>query len=413
MVSRPLGAILAVLVGVAAASAQPVPPPGLPPDAFPPAGLAEPGGDAVWTDVGPEPYRWWLGAEYLLGFTKPGNLAPLASAGPVGSGGVIGRPGTQVLFGGSQDFDGVSGFRVGGGVWLDGCRAYALDWSAFSLPAQQAQGTFAAAPGQVLARPFFDTALNVENSRVIASPGQFTGSASVSYSTEFYGVEAGALLRVVETPTFSMEQLFHFRFFTLDESVRTNDTSTALGGGVVAFNGQAFGPPATVTTSDSFRVLNRWYGGSAGVRFNWTPGQWEVRLAGRLGVGAVEHNVTVDGRTTLANAPAGGGSVPVGFYSAAQTSSRSALYRLSFAPDVQLRVGYRVTDWLMVTGGYQFLYITDMARAADVFDRRLNPGRIPSAQNFGAAAPAVRTIPNVPFSDYYLHGLSAGLMLTF
>jgi hypothetical protein len=354
-----------------------------------------------------------MGADYLLGFTRPSNLPPLVSAGPPGSGGVIGRAGTRVLVGGRQDFDGISGIRFGGGVWLDGCRAYALDWSAFFLPSQQAQGTFTAAPGEVLARPFFDTVLNTQNSRVIASPGLFTGSAFTSYSTQFYGVEAGALLRVVETSTFSLEQLFHFRFFTLDESVRSNDTSTAQGGGVVAFNGQAFGPPATVTTSDTFHVLNRWYGGSAGVRFNWTPGRWQVSLAGRLGVGAVEQNVNIFGSTTLSNAAVGNGSVPVGFYSSNQPSGRANLYRVSFAPDVQLRVGYRVTDRLMVSAGYQFLYITDVARAADVANGRLNTGRIPSGQNFGAAAPPLPTVPNVPFSDYYMHGLTAGLMLTF
>lgn len=413
MLSRPLGALLAMFVGVAAASAQPVPPPGLSPDAFPPAGYAGPTGEPVLTGIGPEPYRWWLGAEYLLGFTRAATLPPLVTASPVGSGGVIGRPGTRVLVGGSQDFDGISGYRFGGGVWLDGCRAYALDWSAFFLPSQQAQGTFTAAPGQVLARPFFDTVLNTENSRVIASPGLFTGSVTTSYSTQFYGAEAGALLRVVETPTFSLEQLFHFRFYALDESVRSNDTSTALGGGVVAFNGAAFGPPATVTTSDTFRVLNRWYGGSAGVRFNWTPGRWEVKLAGRLGVGAVEQNVDISGRTTLSNTAAGGGSIPLGFYSTSQPSGRATLYRLSFAPDVQLRVGYRVTDWLMLSAGYQYLYISDVARAADVVDRRLNTGRIPSGQNFGAAAPALPASPNVPFSDFHLHGLTAGLMITF
>lgn len=334
------------------------------------------------------------------------------SAGPVGSGGVIGQNGTRVLFGGTQDFDGISGARVGGGVWLDGCRAYAVDWSAFFLPTQRSQGTFAVGPGEVLARPFFDTALGTENSRLIAAPGLFTGTASTSYSTQFWGVELGGLLRVVETPTLSLEQLFHFRFFTLDESVRTNDTSTAIGGGVVAFNGQAFAPPATVTVSDAYTALNRWYGGSAGGRLIWTPGRWEVRLAGRLGVGASEQNVTITGRTTLASAAANA-STGTGFYTANQRTGRFTEYRLSFAPDVQLRVGYRVTDWMMVSVGYQFLYITDVARAADLVDRRLNPGRIPSAQNFGAAAPAVPGLPTVRSSDFYMNAFTAGLMLTF
>lgn len=412
MLSRPLGAFLAVFVGVAAASAQPVPPPVLPPDALPPVGGVDLGVDPGRLGGGPGPYCWWLSAEYLLGYTTSTDLPPLVTGGPVASGGALGLPGTRVLFGGRQDFDGVSGIQAGGGVWLDPCRAYGLEWSGFYLPRQESRGTFTAAPGELLARPFFDTALNRENSRLIAAPGFFTGRVEAVYASEFWGAEIGGLLRVVETPTFVLEQLYQFRFYTLDESVRTDDTSTALGGGVVAFNGLAFPAPATVSVTDYYSVTNHWYGGSAGLRLIWTPGRWEVRATGRLGVGTSQQTLTVAGGTELTT-PAGTASTGPGFYSSAVTRGRVTENRLSFAPDVQVRVGYRVTDWLMVTAGYQYLYISEVARAGDQIDRRLDPGRIPSSQNFGAAAPPVPARPLINSTDFNFHAFTAGLMLTF
>ncbi len=414
MLSRPLGAILAAVLGVTAAFAQPALQPGLPPDApsYPDGGAAlADGGYSANLGYEQEPYRWWLSGEYLLGFTRSASLPPVVSTGPVQSAGILSAGGTP-LGAGPQDFGGVSGFRVSGGVWLDSCRAYALDWGVFFLPRQQITNTFSGTPGQVLARPFFDTALNVENSRRIDSPGLFAGSVTTATRSLFWGGEFGARVRVIETPTLSLEHLFHFRYYALEESFAAEDQSSALAGGVVTFNGQAFGPPARVRVNDFFSVQNRFYGGSGGLRLMWTPGRWEVRVDGRMAVGAMQQNLTIEGTTRLENA-GGTATTRPGFYTAAQVPNRFTNYRFSLAPDVQARVGYRLTDWLTVSAGYQFLYLTNVARPGDQISRRLNTGQIPSSQSFGAAAPGLPALPNVVSSDYWMHGLTAGLMLTF
>ncbi len=416
MQSRPFGAILAVLVAATAASAQFAPIPDLPPSAtFPSDGEPVPtdgGITAAGLGLTPDPYRWWLSGEYLLGFTRSAGTPAVISTGPAASNGIVGLVGTRLLESSSPKFDSVSGGRLSGGVWLDSCRAYGFEWGVFFLPRQQSTSTFQAAPGAVLARPFFDTLFNVENSRLISSPGLFTGSATSTSSTSFWGGELGSRLRVVETPTFSLEQLFHFRYYELKESFTTEDDSTALAGGVVAFNGQVFPAPARVRVNDSIVVLNRFYGGSAGMRMVWTPGRWEVRLDARMGVGTMEQNVTLDGMTRLENVGAAASTQP-GFYTAAQNIGSSRQYRLSLAPDVQGRVGYRVTDWLMVTAGYQFLYMTNVARPGDMIDRRLSSARIPSSQTFGAASPVVRDAPVYDSRDFWMQGVTAGVMLTF
>ncbi len=425
---RPLVGLLGLLAGVSVAVAQP----GYPPDALPPttsqpaewgwSGAGMPGsepagmpGEAVGVDVGGAtgtPYRWWLHGEYLLAYTRPLTVPALASVGPVGSNGILDQPGASAILGGRRDFGGISGYRFGGGAWLDPCPAIGVEWSAFFVPAQSTTQTATASPGGVLARPFFDTALNIENSRVLTAPGFFDGSVSETYRTFFWGAEAGVLLRVVQSSDFSLDQVYHFRYYSLEDSLLTSDSSTATGGGVVAFNGQAFAPPATVSTRDFYSVVNRWYGGSAGLRLVWSPGRWQVGVTARLGVGAAERNVAVRGSTTLTGAGPEQ-TVNTGFYTAGTGTATFKDFKFSFAPDVQVKAGYRVTDWLTLHAGYQFLSISDLARAPDLYTRRLNPGRIPSTQNFGAAAQPLPNLPPVTNSDYWLHGLTAGLMFTF
>lgn len=417
MQSRPLGAILVALVTVASAPAQYTPIPDLPPSAAFPSDVAPVPADGGISDaqlgLSPEPYRWWLSGEYLLGFTKSASAPPVASASPAASAGIVGLAGTRLLQSTSPKFDSISGGRFSGGVWLDACRAYGVEWGVFFLPRQESTSSFQAAGGEALARPFFDTLFNVENSRLISSPGLFTGSVTTNYQTEFWGLEFGGRLRVVETPTLSLEQLFHFRHYTLEETFTADDVSTALPGGVVAFNGQVFAAPARVRVNDTYRVRNRFYGGSAGVRTIWTPGRWEVRLDARLGVGAMEQLATIQGTTSLENVGGGVNVAQTGFYTAGLNNGNYRQYRFSVAPDVQARVGYRLTDWLMLTGGYQFLYMTNVARPGDLIDRRLSSARIPSSQTFGAASPPVRDTLVYDSRDFWMHGFTAGVVLTF
>jgi hypothetical protein len=409
---------VAVVLVAAGVFAQPPAPVGVPVDAAvfggPPAG-GEGGYDPAagsFADVPGSPYyRWWVTGEYFLGFTRDARLPVVATTGTAASQGVLGRAGTQVLLGGEQDFGGISGARFGGGLWLDPCRAYAVEWGVFFLPTQR--NTVTAGPGtaEAIARPFFDTALNVENARLVSLTGLFEGTLSAQFSSLFWGAELGSAVRVFETSTFSFEQLFHFRYYTLEESLRIDDTSRGLAGGTVFFNGQPQLDAARVSVTDFYSTINRWYGGTAGMRINWTPGRWAVGLEGRMGVGAVQQKVTIDGSTTLS------GVGPVqrvgpGVLTAGSVNAVFNRYKLSLAPEFGVKVAYHLTDHLAVTGGYHFLYITDVARPGEQVQRNVNPTRIPSGQNFGAAGPAPAVVEPRD-TDFLMHGLSIGLMFKF
>ena len=84
-------------------------------------------------------------------------------------------------------------------------------------------------------------------------------------------------------------------------------------------------------------------------------------------------------------------------------------------PEASLNVGYRLTSWLSIIAGYTFLYASNVARPGEQVDRTVNPTQSPS---FGGPADkplAGEARPRVRFegSDFWAHGLSAGLAVSF
>ena len=82
--------------------------------------------------------RFWVGAEYLRWTVKGDKLPALVTTSPPGTplaqGGVLGFPGTAVLFGDSTVNDGWrSGGRAQAGFWFDDRRTSGIETSFFQL----------------------------------------------------------------------------------------------------------------------------------------------------------------------------------------------------------------------------------------------------------------------------------------
>src|SRR5882757_3784944 len=81
---------------------------------------------------------FWLGAEYLNWSIKGDKLPPLVTTSPpgtpIGQAGVLGAPGTSVLFGNGSTANGWrSGVRVRGGYWFDSQRTEGVEAQFFIL----------------------------------------------------------------------------------------------------------------------------------------------------------------------------------------------------------------------------------------------------------------------------------------
>jgi hypothetical protein len=142
--------------------------------------------------------QFWAGVDYLAWTVKGDHLPALVTTSPVGgppaSAGVLGAPGTSVLFGNSNVDNGWrSGGRLRAGYWFDPQHSKGIEFSFFDL--ENASTGFAAnsAAYPILAQPFFDPTINQQNARLSGFPGFITGSIAVNETSRLLG--AGALYR--------------------------------------------------------------------------------------------------------------------------------------------------------------------------------------------------------------------------
>jgi hypothetical protein len=123
---------------------------------------------------------FWIGADYLLWSTKGDRLPPLVTTGPPGTprsqAGVVGAPGTTVLFGDGAVADGWrSGVRLRGGYRFEPERRSGIEAEFFAL-GNGTQGLAASNP--ILGLPFVDTTTGRPVSSLVAFPGQTVGSVA-------------------------------------------------------------------------------------------------------------------------------------------------------------------------------------------------------------------------------------------
>src|SRR5207253_2456566 len=131
-------------------------------------------------------------AEYLLWFTKGGHVPPLVTTGPVASNGILGQPGTVILFGGpgtTLDNDVRQGGRFTLGYWLDPCRQCAIEGSYFFLEDETTHFRASSDAFPLLARPFFRINTGSEFSEISTRPDLTTGNIHIEAPTSLWGAE--------------------------------------------------------------------------------------------------------------------------------------------------------------------------------------------------------------------------------
>jgi Putative beta barrel porin-7 (BBP7) len=151
-------------------------------------------------EAGPVPSAhngYWIRADYLGWWLTGSQLPPLVTASPPGTpraqAGVLGAPGTQVLFGDemvNDDFR--SGVRITLGGWLDDCcktgfelRGLVLDRRSDPFAAGSPDGS------AIVSRPFLDARTGRQNAELVSFPGVLAGTVFVAdaESDKFWAVD--------------------------------------------------------------------------------------------------------------------------------------------------------------------------------------------------------------------------------
>ncbi|MGH7173058.1 MAG: BBP7 family outer membrane beta-barrel protein [Gemmataceae bacterium] len=391
---------------------MPVPPPGLfapppvpsplaPTAAPPPPVLAEPCLDSFAT-------RFWIGADYLMWWTKGDNLPVLVTSGsptdPVP--GALGQAGTQPLFGGDYNSRLRSGVRLRGGYWLTPDQTFGLDATFFFLGGQSARFSDSSDGIPVLARPFYNVDTGHQDAYVVAYPGRQSGDIFGALSTRLWGADTDFRSMLFRGASYQVNLLGGFRFLDLHDSLGIQERNT--------FYPQVFNAPLSWSTSaDHFHTSNQFYGGQLGADMMWTRGRFFVDVLAKVALGVSAERAGINGWTSYSNSAGQSGYLNVG--ELAQPSNIGSYGKNAFAvvPEFGLNFGYAVTRHLRLTFGYTFLYWSNVFRAGDQIDPGVNPTELAALAGQGILAGPARPNFTMQSTDFWAQGLNFGLQFRY
>ena len=354
--------------------------------------------------------RFWAEMEYLAWSVKGDRLPSLVTTSPTGTplsqAGILGAPGTTVLFGDSSVNDGWrSGGRLRAGYWFDPRHQSGIEASIFGLE-QASTGFSASSSGTpILARPFLEANTGLQNSTLIAFPGLVSGSATASETSRLYG--AGALYRrdigSYATPwgAEGFSVLLGYRFLHASDRLDIAGQSTVLAGGAIPA-GTGFVP------SDSFHARSNFHGLDLGVAGAFSRGPWMLEWRAKVALGANFNEAQINGTTSIT---VGGITTtsPGGLLALSSNIGSYTQIRFAAVPDFAVKAGYEFAPAWRVVAGYELLYWTGVQRAGGLIDTTVNPNLLPPSVGGGPQRPQAQ----FDTSSLLAHGFSVGIKYEF
>ncbi len=350
------------------------------------------------------PYRFYGGAEYLLWWTKGAGLPPLVTTGPPQSLGIIGQPGTVVLFGGNRsDPDVQSGGRFTLGWWCDPCQLTGIEANYFFLGRRSARFIVGSDSTPLIARPFFSANDSRELAEVATFPGEVSGRVAVDLPTRLWGGQLNLRRNLCRTCSYSLDLLVGLRYVELEEGLIVVEDLTTLPTATAV-------PPGTrALVIDRFDTRNQFYGGQLGAAAEFRRGPWFLDVRGTVALGNTHQEIAISGTQAVTNAAGRTTPFQGGLLALSTNSGQFSRDRFGVVPELGVNVGYQFGPQLRAFVGYNFLYWSNVLRPGDQIDRVLDTQQIPNFQTSGMGAGLTR--PLVPFrgTDFWAQGVSVGV----
>lgn len=403
--------LLAVLAAAPPASAQS--PVQLPPSdtvALPAEAVAE---APVSNGGSPDPAnRFWVDADYLYMWVKGQALPPLLTTSPPGTSitnaGILGTPGTTILFGnGSTNTGARSGGRLDAVAWIDANQTLAVEGDFFFLENKSTTFTATSNGSTILSRPIVDSRTGMEAAFRIAFPGN-ADNASFGATSSSDGILGGGFM-LRETlgsgDNFRFDVVGGWRYLQLSDSLDITSDFTSVSSASLV-------PPGTqVLTGDQFATKNTFNGFGIGVAGEYWNGPLSLQVLAKVSGGLNAEAIDIVGGTTT-TAP---GLKPVetlgGLLALPTNIGHFSRDQGSFVPEVNCKVGYQLTPQVRATLGYMFLVWDDVVRAGDQVSRSINPSFVPGFPGGPSGPPSPLLQPLQ--SNAYLQGLTLGLEVRF
>jgi len=341
--------------------------------------------------------RFYASTEYLSWWIKSYQTPPLLTTGPAATGGVIGAPGTSVVFGGSVSPDVFSGMRTTLGIWLDPQKDTALETTYLFLGQRSKRFTATSADFPVLTRPFFSINSGTESGVLLASPGLASSAGFIDAPSRFWDLEMNLRCNLWQSCNKRLDAYLGFRYMELQEGLNIISTSQDL-----------TGTGTMSAASDNFNTFNQFYGPQIGVKWEWKLGRWSLDMGSKIAFGDSHRTVNIFGNQVVTG-PGGTTTANAGILALPSNSGHFHDDRFAVVPEASFNVGYQVTDGLRLFVGYTFVYWSTVFRPGDQIDRAVDASQIP---NFTPPVPpAGQTRPLVPLKgrDFWAQGMNVGL----
>jgi hypothetical protein len=408
----------------------------------PPGGAFGPGAGGYGA-----PPRWWFDGEYLLWFAKSQPISfPLLTTSAPTQNGILGFPSTlQLVNGDNISYGPISGLRLSTGFFGDADRRFGALVTGFYTEQKGINHLFAtsAAPGftnvglPLLARPFIDTDTG-SSSLVVTNTQYGVGSTLVSTTTQTWGVEASGIWNIYRSCPdakclCSLDLIAGYKFLQHSETLSV-DSFTTLNNvtvipvfqpgpfgvpvqvGVriiptlVPVGGINTGAPATVQVTDRINASNRFNGGVFGLRHEMRSGMWSVTTTGKIGVGNMHQVLNIDGLTSFANPTTRRmGASYGGLYANASNIGKFDNDEFAIIPEVTMNVGVNLTKSLTLFAGYNFMWISRVARPGNQVNPVIDSSTVPFSPNFGELGHTPGTRQLFVQDDFWLTGVNFGM----
>jgi hypothetical protein len=341
-------------------------------------------------------HHFWINGEYLMWWFKnspappllTGSLALTPGAGSLSD--VTGR----ILFGdgGGINTDTHSGARFFGGYWFDDQQCWGVEAGFFFLGERGAHSVAGSTGEPGLYRPFFSPNGATGADEVAGLMPPRAGLVRADLESRLWGAGVDFRHNLWCGACYRLDLIEGFRFIGLDETLQIAEVRTDL----------TSPPSGPVLVDDRFRTSNRFYGAQVGALSEFHLGKWFVDVDGRVALGSTHQVVDINGVSSVNGGP------PISGGLLAQSSNIGHFGRDRFAvvPEVGLNVGYQITDALRVYVGYNFLYMSSVARPGDQIDPVITHPIIPPA---GRLPPGSRPLFAFRGTDFWAHGVNFGL----
>ncbi|MEZ6149954.1 MAG: BBP7 family outer membrane beta-barrel protein [Pirellulaceae bacterium] len=351
--------------------------------------------------------RMSVRAEVPLYWRRAMGPPPLVTTSPDGTdadlAGELGRSTTRTLLGGVDKLDDQSraGLRLTFSTWLGADQRYGLMFRYWNAGTQDDTFNFSSNQFPILARPFLDTSgtASVQNTQLVAFPGDTIGNISVATESKLDGLEL-TLKRLIYQDRFTrVDWLYGYQHVSIDESLSIFSNTTVTGN-VPGLQGNS------IAVRDTFRTANDFNGMSYGLMSSRQINCWKLETLVRLGLGNLRRKVNINGTTTTT---ANGTSQSTTQGLLARNTNDQPFVDDTFVvvPEVGINLACQLRPGLDFTVGYNYMMVPKVAQASQQINDNLAVNL--SDPRVGSLDPTLRLNER----NYWINSLGLGLQLRY